>query len=116
MTLQDAIQQRLPLAVAVMRDHERLAAEVYFTDDGVVFLDIGWNEPAASSFRAHHMAGTVSGGGPWTVGDWTIREVDPETDDDYVRELNRWQQVNGGASREQGAAFASQVLEMDVRV
>lgn len=116
MTLQEAIDKGARLAVAVMPDHERLAAEVYVLADGVVFLDVGWSEPYASSFRAHFQPGQVTGSGPWRVGEWTIREVDPETDDDYVREWARWERWKREtkATREKGRRYAAQVLERDV--
>ncbi len=117
MTLQQAIDEGCRLAVGVMRDHERLAAEVYIVDDGVVFLDVGWSEPLPSMPRAHHMPGEVTGSGPWTVGNWTIREIDPETDLEYVDEWDRWihyrSETNG--TREVGATFASEFLNLDVR-
>ena len=105
MTLQEAIQQGLRLAVAVMPDHERLAAELYITPDGVVFLDTFWSQPDPSSFRAHFMAGTATVGPPWMVGDWVIREVDEETDPEYVTEWARWQQAKRATdgTRERGA-------------
>ena len=82
-----------------------------------MFLDVGWSEPLASMPRAHYMPGKVTGTGPWKVGDWTIREVDPETDPEYVAEWERWcrWRVETHATREAGASYASEFLELDVR-
>lgn len=117
MRLEQAISEGRRLAVAVSRGFEVLAAEVYITEDGVAFLDVGWSEVMPSSFRAHYMAGEVGGAGPWTVGSWTIREVDPETDPEYVDEWDRWEEfreeTNG--TRERGAEYARAVLELDVQ-
>jgi hypothetical protein len=115
-TLQEAIKQGKQLAVAVARDHERQAAEIYVLPTGVAFLDIGWSEPAASSFRAHYMPGQVTGDGPWSVGGWTVREIDPETDPEYVEEWDRWQrhQAETDATRDKGATYAREILELEV--
>lgn len=119
MRLIDVARQNKPLAIAVMDDLELLAAQVYPVKDGVVFLQVGWTEPFAPSFRAHYEEGVITGSGPWKCGEWTIREVDPETDDDYMREWARWQQIikdNPGidATREAGARYAEQ--HKDVKV
>lgn len=117
MKLEQAISEGRRLAVAVMRDMERQAAEVYIVDDGVVFLDVGWSEPIPSMPRAHYMRGEIEGEGPWTVGSWTIREVDPETDPEYLEEWGRWLafQAETGGTRKAGAAYASEFLELDVQ-
>lgn len=117
MTLDQAISEGRRLAVAVMRDHERQAAEIYIVDGGVVFLDVGWSEPLPPMPRAHYMAGEIEGEGPWRVGSWTIREVDPETDPEYLEEWGRWLafQTETGATRTAGAAYASEFLELEVR-
>lgn len=117
MKLQEAIDQGRRLAVAVARDFEVLAAEVYIVDDGVAYLDPGWSDPMPSSFRAHHMQGEITGEGPWTVGGWRIREVDPETDPDYLEQWERWEYFKGetNATRERGAEYATAILDLDVR-
>lgn len=116
MTLQEAINAGRRLAVAVSRGFEVQAAELYLVEGGLVFLDVGWSEPIPGSFRAHYMAGEVDGTGPWTVGDWRIREVDPETDPEYVEEWERWQaykaETNG--TRERGAEYATAILGLTV--
>lgn len=117
MTLQQAIDEGRILAVGVMRDMERLASEVYIVDDGVVFLDIGWSEPLPPLPRAHYMQGEITGDGPWDVGSWRIREVDPDTDPEYLEEWDRWLWFKDetGATRDNGAIYASEFLEIEVR-
>lgn len=113
MTLQQAIDKGLRLAVAVFPDMERLAAEVYIMPDGVIFLDTFWSEPQGGSFRAHFHPGDVAGDGPWSVGSWIIREIDEETDPEYLVEWARWEQAKAetDATRERGAVYASDLLE-----
>lgn len=119
MRLIDVARQNKPLAIAVMDDLELLAAQVYPADGGVVFLQPGWIEPNAPSFRAHFEEGVITGEGPWKCGGTTIREIDPETDGPYVKEWERWQQIikdnpQLDASREAGARYAEQ--HKDVKV
>lgn len=117
MRLQEAIDQGRRLAVAVSRGFEVLAAEVYILESGVVYLDPGWSDPMPSSFRAHYMSGEVGGTGPWTVGGWVIREVDPETDPEYIEQWQRWESFKEetNATRERGAEYAAAVLDLEVR-
>lgn len=121
MTLEQAIQAGHRLVIEIDQDMQRLAAEVFVVPGGVVFLDVGWPEPLAPP-RAHTMAGTIQGDGPWRVGDWTIRALDdanPRERDEWAR----WQRNRRAAEayglatdRAAGAAYATRALELDIAV
>jgi len=120
MTLQQAIKEGRRLVVAIDYGVERLAAQVYVVQTGIVFLDLGWPEPLAPP-RAHYMAGPIEGDGPWKVGDWRIRELDQD-DPDETQEWQRWEENRRQAEeyglatdRAAGAEYARREIGIDVR-
>ena len=70
MTIQEAIQQQLPLAINIKAGaNDRACADLFLTADGVLFVDVGWMEAAiyANFHPFHHLQGKVTGKGPWRL-------------------------------------------------
>ncbi|MFW6344776.1 MAG: hypothetical protein ACOC0M_00370 [Halomonas sp.] len=121
MELQQAIKQGERFMVAVDRGELRCAAELYTTETGVVFLDTGWPEPMAPP-RAHYMAGTPRETPMgWEVGDWRIYRLDTNDPEDreawthWERGKEICEEYGLDYSREEGARYATRVLEIPVK-
>jgi hypothetical protein len=74
MTLFDAFNAGLPLAVEIAPDNQRPIAALFPHPRGIVFADVGW--PEATGHPFHVLEGAVTGDGPWFVGTTRIREID----------------------------------------
>lgn len=97
MTLQEAIDAKLPLAIRIDESNDRVMAEAFVIPGGVAWADVFWF--MAEGRHPFHIlqsdAGAgVSGTGPWRVGTAEIRVIDHG--DPKVRELNRWQNYLAG--------------------
>ncbi|CAM3292363.1 hypothetical protein [Halomonas lysinitropha] len=120
-SLQQAVEEGRGFMVVVGPGHVRMAAEIFITDEGVIFLDTGWPEPMAPP-RAHIMAGTPQATREgWEVGAWRIHELDHRDPED----AQAWRHWENGKriceeygldySREAGARYASRVLTMEIK-
>jgi hypothetical protein len=70
-----------PLIVDV-NGNERLVAELFLTENGIAWLDIGWTE--ASFHPAHYVDGKITGTNPWTVGEGvTVRNIKRHEEDQW---------------------------------
>jgi hypothetical protein len=75
-----------PLRVTVRPNLIRLAAACFPHPKGLIFADIGWPEATINPW--HLLEGTLTGEGPWTIGDSTIEEIDHG--DPEASEWNAW--------------------------
>lgn len=109
MRVSEASAAGIPLAVDIREGHTRIAAEIFEHRDGLVFLDIGWCDPLRSFHAAHLLEGEEQGHGPWTIGGYTIREIEIGSDEyDEWLEWKAAAREQGGCEREAGREYARQ--------
>lgn len=97
MTLNEAIENGIPLAILTVDGGRRYMATAFIVPGGVVFLDTGWSETETmGGTNPIHMAeGKIKGSGPWTVGDNQIEEM--LDGDPLAYEHNTWNQYLRGS-------------------
>ena len=61
------------------RGHRRVIAELFKIKGGIEFFDVGWYE--ATFHPQHQVMGTVTGEGPWQIGDEATISVLEEGDE-----------------------------------
>lgn len=77
-----------PLVIRFDDASERVVARAFPHPKGVVWLDLFWHQHSPSE-AAHLIEGTLSGEGPWRVGNAVIRLLgcggtDPHLQDQYI--------------------------------
>jgi hypothetical protein len=74
----DAREQ--PLIIAVARDIVRVVADIFDHEDGIVFVDTGWNSELLTTHPFHVVGGKITGNSPWKVGSAIIQTIDDSND------------------------------------
>lgn len=74
MKLSDVINKKWPLVVDQGPNNIRYAAEMFIVPDGIVFLDVGWDQ--FTTHGIHKVIGEITGDSPWQVGEATVRIID----------------------------------------
>jgi hypothetical protein len=99
MLLQEAIDLKTPLIMDHPVGGLRTAAELFIRPDGkLVFVGVGWPFPGERAFHLINGNWSKVDGGPWKVGDVSIREI---LDGDVGAEgYNEW--IDYRASDNQG--------------
>lgn len=81
-----------PLVMRRPDGREQLVAACFSHPDGLLYLDLYWHRSSPHK-AAHLLRGTLSGDGPWRIGETRLRvlgchNTDPHLQDDFVA----WQQ------------------------
>lgn len=81
-----------PLVIRHPDGQEQLVAACFTHPDGLLYLDLYWHQSTPQK-AAHLLRGTLSGDGPWRIGETRLRvlgchNTDPHLQDDFVA----WQQ------------------------
>ena len=92
MTLAEAIEARLPLAVTTPKGGDRFAAYLFLGHNLAVYAQPRWQGASLPPF--HVIRGVEAGSGPWTIGTARIRALDHG--DPMAAESNEWDRWRRG--------------------
>lgn len=87
----DLFSVRAPLMIRSPHGGEKVIAELFPADNGIVFFEIFWDQ-LPDNQGLYHIEGPIHGEGPWKVGDYVINLLGcqgshPELAADY----SQWQ-------------------------
>lgn len=105
------------------RIHLRAAAELFQTEEGLVFMEAGWPEPLGPH-RIHYQEGTPEATpAGWRIGNWWIQSLEEESEPECERAWAAWEEgrrfleeeYGADTSREAAARVASRAIGQEVK-